>query len=178
MLFTGLHSTEGYPEKQNPGEAPATGAQSLRDETVGRQRHILIIEDNKADASLIRRALAGAGVSAELHEVADGEKAIRFFENADLDPEAPCPVLVLLDINMPRYKGGEILHHLRASARCRNALVLVVTSSDSQRDREQMDRLGANGYFRKPSEFDEFMQLGPQVQQLLATSDAAGKAGA
>jgi chemotaxis family two-component system response regulator Rcp1 len=72
---------------------------------------------------------------------------------------------------MPRYKGGEILRRLRASARCRNALVLVVTSSDAQRDREEMDSLGANGYFRKPSEFEEFMRLGQQVWELLAIGD-------
>jgi CheY-like chemotaxis protein len=115
--------------------------------------------------------LARAGVSAELHELNDGEKAIRFFEKADADPQAPCPRLILLDINMPRYKSGEILRRLRASTRCRNALVLVVTSSDAQRDREEMDSLGANGYFRKPSEFEEFMRLGPQVRELLAIGD-------
>jgi two-component system, chemotaxis family, response regulator Rcp1 len=152
-------------------EAPISGSQGLPDETVGRRCHILIVEDNQADAALIRRALARAGVSAELHELNDGEKAIRFFEKADADPQAPCPRLILLDINMPRYKGGEILRHLRASRRCRNALVLVVTSSDSQRDRQEMNSLGANGYFRKPSVFEEFMRLGPEVRQLLAIGD-------
>ncbi len=98
----------------------------------------------------------------------DGEKAVRFFERADADPQAACPDLILLDINMPRYNGGEILRHLRASARCRNSLVLVVTSSDSDGDRKEMDSLGANGYFRKPSSFDAFMNLGQVVKQLLA----------
>ena len=98
----------------------------------------------------------------------DGEKAVMFFEQADADAAAPCPDLILLDINMPRYKGGEILRRLRASARCKNALVLVVTSSDSQDDREDMEAFGANGYFRKPSEFSEFMKLGPLVCDLLA----------
>ena len=98
----------------------------------------------------------------------DGEKTVRFFEQADADPTAPCPDLVLLDINMPRYKGGDILRRLRASTRCKDALVLIVTSSDSQRDREDMDAFGANGYFRKPSEFSEFMKLGQLVRDLLA----------
>ena len=91
----------------------------------------------------------------------------------DADPEAPRPDLVLLDINLPRYKGTEVLRNLRASSRCRDALVLVVTSSDSSRDREEMDALGANGYFRKPSEYSEFMTLGQIVRDLLARKNAA-----
>jgi two-component system, chemotaxis family, response regulator Rcp1 len=79
----------------------------------------------------------------------------------------PCPDLILLDINMPRYKGGDILPRLRASSRCKDVLVLIVTSSDSQRDREEMDAFAADGYFRKPSEFSEFMKLGQLVRDLL-----------
>jgi CheY-like chemotaxis protein len=118
-----------------------------------------VVEDSPADATLIRRALTRAGIGATMHEVDDGEKAMQFFEAADRDPSAPCPDLVLLDVNLPRFKGAEVLQHLRASVRCRACAVLVVSSSDSPRDREEMDRLGANGYFRKPSEFEEFMQL-------------------
>lgn len=157
----------------NPQEARRSAAQSLPDDKVGKRCHILIVEDNNADAALIKRALSLANVSAVLDELDDGEKAIRFFEKADADPQVPCPRLILLDLNMPRYKGGEILRHIRASARCRNALVLIVTSSDSQRDREEMRGLGANGYFRKPSQLEEFMKLGLQVRQLLAMDPTA-----
>ena len=129
---------------------------------------ILVAEDSKPDVLLIRQALQKSGIHAQIYFADDGEKTVRFFEQADADPEAPCPNLILLDINMPRYKGGEILRKLRESARCKNALVLVVTSSDSQRDREEMDAFGANGYFRKPSEFSEFMKLGQLVRDLLA----------
>ena len=109
-----------------------------------------------------------SGVDAQIHVADDGEKAVRFFEQSDADPAAPCPDLILLDINMPRYKGGDILRRLRASSRCANALVLVVTSSDSQGDRAEMDALGANGYFHKPADFSEFMKLGDLVLGLLA----------
>jgi two-component system, chemotaxis family, response regulator Rcp1 len=155
----------------NPDKALISASQSLSSDESRRQRHILIVEDNKADIALIRKALRHGRVSAELHDLDDGEKAIKFFEKADAHPEAPCPDLVLLDINMPRYKGGEILRRLRASPRCGKSLVLVVTSSDSERDREEMDSLGANGYFRKPSDFDEFMKLGQLVKELLALGD-------
>jgi chemotaxis family two-component system response regulator Rcp1 len=112
--------------------------------------------------------LRKSGVDAQIHVADDGEKAVRFFEQSDADAAAPCPDLILLDINMPRYKGGDILRRLRASSRCANALVLVVTSSDSQGDRAEMDALGANGYFHKPADFSEFMKLGDLVLGLLA----------
>ncbi len=120
---------------------------------------------------MIRQALGKAGIPAEIYIADDGEKTVKFFEWADADNDAPCPDLILLDINMPRYKGGEILRRLRRSQRCADALVLVVTSSDSHRDREEMDRLGANGYFRKPSEFSDFMKLGEIVRELLARKE-------
>jgi chemotaxis family two-component system response regulator Rcp1 len=133
---------------------------------------ILIAEDSKSDVYLIRQALKKSGIDAQIHVTDDGEKTVTFFEQADADPEAPCPDIVLLDINMPRYKAADVMRRLRASARCNNALVLIVTSSDSQRDRDEMDALGANGYFRKPSEFLEFMKLGPLVQDLLTQKQA------
>jgi CheY-like chemotaxis protein len=153
---------------QNPDKARNSASRSPSDSTQTRRPwHILIAEDNKADVALIHRALKRSGIEAHIDVVDDGEKAMKFFEQADADATAPCPDLILLDINMPRYKGGDILRKLRASSRCKNALVLVVTSSDSSRDREEMDALGANGYFRKPSEFSEFMTLGQMVRDLL-----------
>lgn len=112
------------------------------------------------------------GINSQIHIADDGEKAAKFLEQADADTSAPCPDLILLDINMPRYKGGDILRRLRGSSRCKDALVLVVTSSDSVRDREEMDALGANAYFRKPSEFAAFMRLGHVVRDLLARNEA------
>jgi CheY-like chemotaxis protein len=135
---------------------------------------VLIAEDNKSDVLLIQRALKKSGIEAQIHIADDGEKAVRFFERAEADAIAPCPDIVLLDINMPRYKGAEILRRLRASPRCKDALVLVVTSSDSSRDRTEMDALGANGYFRKPSDFSEFMTLGPIVRDLLMREEGRG----
>jgi chemotaxis family two-component system response regulator Rcp1 len=156
---------------RNPGADRLSISSSLPDEPVpGKPRHILIAEDSKSDVFLIREALRKSGIDAQIHVVDDGEKTILFFAQADADPAAPCPDLILLDINMPRYKGGDILRRLRASFRCSGALVLIVTSSDSPRDREEMNALGANAYFRKPSEFSEFMKLGPVVGELLARS--------
>ena len=142
----------GSGSNQNPDADRHSASPSRSDESVERRPwHILIAEDSKSDIFLIRQALQKSGINAQIHVADDGEKTVRFFEQADEDDTAPCPDLILLDINMPRYKGGDILRKLRASPRCANALVLVVTSSDSQRDRDDMDAVGANGYFRKPS---------------------------
>jgi chemotaxis family two-component system response regulator Rcp1 len=152
----------------NPDADPNSASLSRSEEAGLQSRTILIVEDSKSDVFLIRQALQKSEINAQIHVVDDGEKAVRFFDQADADPDGPCPDLILLDINMPRYKGGDILRRLRASSRCDNAMVLIVTSSDSQRDRAEMDALGANGYFRKPSEFSEFMKLGHLVRELLA----------
>jgi CheY-like chemotaxis protein len=161
----------GSGSNRNLGADRSSASRSRSDQPGIRPWQILIAEDNKADVYLIRQALKKSGIDAQIHVADDGEKAVMFFEQADADAAAPCPDLILLDINMPRYKGGDILRKLRASARCKDALVLIVTSSDSQRDREDMEGFGANGYFRKPSEFSEFMKLGPLVRDLLARKE-------
>src|SRR5689334_15005864 len=73
---------------------------------------ILIIEDNKADVHLLREAIDAAGIPADLNVISDGEKAIEFIDQID-NGDAPCPALVLLDLNLPRRTGSEILEYLR-----------------------------------------------------------------
>lgn len=126
------------------------------------------MEDSRADVFLIRESLYEAKVDADLHFVHDGEKAVLFFEQADQNPSAPVPDMVILDINLPKRPGNEVLQQMRRSTRCASALVLVVTSSDSERDREEMRKLGVAAYFRKPSEYQKFMQLGELAKGLLA----------
>ena len=130
-----------------------------------------MVEDNRADVFLIREAIRVARVNAELHVVSDGEKAIRFFNEVDADPALPCPDVVLLDINLPRRQGGEVLEEMRRSRRCSRALVMVVTSSDSDADRQRMASLGADEYFRKSSEYGDFMKLGEVVKALLGRAE-------
>jgi len=109
-------------------------------------------------------------LNVELHVFPDGERAVRYFEQVDGDETLPCPALIILDINLPKKHGGEVLLHMRKSRRCANALVVIVTSSDSSADRSRMAKLGINGYFPKPSEYNEFMKLGELIRDLLASS--------
>jgi two-component system, chemotaxis family, response regulator Rcp1 len=133
---------------------------------------ILIVEDNEADVAMIRKAIAAA-VEADLHVVCDGKAATGFFDAADADESAPRPDLVLLDLNLPKVNGDEVLKHMRASTRCRDAMLLVVSSSDALRDQSAVASLGIAGYFRKPSDYAEYMKLGPLVKRLLEASRAA-----
>jgi chemotaxis family two-component system response regulator Rcp1 len=74
-----------------------------------------------ADVFLIRKAIRIAKFPADLHIARDGEQAIRFFDEADADITAPCPAVVLLDINLPKKPGSQVLQHLRKSRRCGKA---------------------------------------------------------
>jgi two-component system, chemotaxis family, response regulator Rcp1 len=128
---------------------------------------VLIVEDNESDVFLIQRALERAKIFCVLHVAKDGEQAAQFFDQADADRSGPCPNVVILDINLPKRLGSDVLKHMRQSRRCGAAHVIVVTTSDSPRDREQMLGLGANAYFKKPSDFDEFMKLGHLVKSIV-----------
>jgi CheY-like chemotaxis protein len=125
------------------------------------------VEDNEADAYLIEEALKATKLPVFLHIARNGEQATQFFDRADSESEAPCPALVILDINLPRRPGYEVLRHLRQSRRCGTAPVIVVSTSNSEEDRARMNELGANGYFRKPSEYEEFMKLADLVRGVL-----------
>lgn len=97
---------------------------------------------------------------------------MRFFDQIDLDSGLPALAIVILDINLPKRQGGDVLKHMRRGRRCADALVIIASTSDSKRDREEMQKLGAAAYFHKPSEYDEFMKLGDIVKGLLDARSA------
>jgi CheY-like chemotaxis protein len=127
--------------------------------------HILVVEDNPADVFLIRETIEATGIKAPVDVVKDGEEAARFFDNADHDDSAPRPVLVILDINLPKKHGLEVLQHLRRSHRCREASVIVVSTSNAAKDRENVIMSGADAYFCKSSTYDEFLKLADLIQE-------------
>lgn len=126
-----------------------------------------MVEDSKTDVFLIRQAIASAQLNADLHFISDGEAATRFFDSIEVDANALCPALVLLDLNLPKKNGDEVLKHLRSMGRCRDTAVLIVSSSDVGSDREAVAGLGVSGYFQKPPDYYEFMKLGELVKRLL-----------
>jgi DNA-binding response OmpR family regulator len=124
------------------------------------------------DVFLMRDALQAAGVTAGIDVVSDGNAATAFFDQADADEKAPCPALVLLDMNLPKKSGAAVLKHLRASPRCRGAIVLIVSSSDAPRERNAVAGFEVAGYFKKPNEYASFLQLGAKVRDLLKEADS------
>ena len=126
---------------------------------------IVLVEDNPADALLVQTALQEAGLVFDLKVFSDGEEIIRFIDGIDAaQPLVPAPDLILLDWNMPRYTGEEVLQHLRQSERCAKTAVIVLTSSQSPKDRERALQLGVADYFSKPCDYEEFMKLGERVK--------------
>lgn len=86
--------------------------------------------------------------------------------------ESPCPDLILLDLNLPHTSGHELLKLIREHAHCGKMPVLIMTSSDAPRDRERVKALGASYYFRKPTDLEEFLQVGRVVRELIEVQDA------
>jgi CheY-like chemotaxis protein len=129
--------------------------------------HIILVEDAEPDVLLVREALEQSGLEFELRVFEDGEQGVDFIEAVDRDDTVVRPHLFLLDLNLPKKTGGQILERVRQSPRCGRIPVVILTSSDSHRDKAQAADLNATGYFRKPSRLDEFMKLGPYVRELL-----------
>jgi len=152
----------------NPKRGPDSPSASPSDAAAeSRRPHILVVEDNRADVFLIRESIELAGIDAVIHVARDGDEAVQFFVNADQDSQVPCPALMILDINLPKKPGQSVLKQMQGTMRCGQTPVIVVTSSDSHRDREEMRELGVKEYFRKPSDYDAFMKLGEVVKQWL-----------
>lgn len=120
------------------------------------------------DALLVREAIRSENLPLDVFIVSDGERAIEFITKAENDGEATSPDLVLLDLNLPRIDGFDVLRRLRGSEKFKDIPVLVVTSSDSPLDRAETAKLGAS-YFRKPVTYDEFLAIGKFLRQFLQT---------
>ena len=127
---------------------------------------ILLAEDNPADVGLVREALEEYGVEGELIVATDGEKAIQFIHDIDAQ-QVTCPDLFVVDLNLPKKPGREVLESIRLSVHCLQTPVVILTSSDAQRDRDDAMRLGASKYLRKPSHLEEFIQLGAIFKAML-----------
>jgi CheY-like chemotaxis protein len=114
----------------------------------------------------VMEAMRFEGLDVHLEVVNDGERAIQMLDRVDAGSESALPTLLLLDVNVPRKSGTEVLERLRRSPRCGEIPVVMISSSDSPLDRKRAFDLGATEYFHKPSSLMEFMQLGKLVRRL------------
>ncbi len=130
---------------------------------------ILLVEDNPADSGLVREGLQEHGVEGELIVVLDGEAAILFIQEID-SQAANCPHLIIVDLNLPKKPGREVLECIRRSVNCRGIPVAILTSSDAQEDRQDALRLGVSRYLRKPSSLHDFISLGALFKAMIESS--------
>jgi len=128
---------------------------------------IWIAEDNPADVYLIEEALRRRPFAYLLTTAENGEEMLKMIARLDGDPAENRPDLFLIDLNLPRRSGDEILAWIRQSTRCAEVPVIVITSSDSPQDRDRARQFGASFYFRKPADLERFMAIGEIVQNFL-----------
>jgi CheY-like chemotaxis protein len=131
---------------------------------------VLVVEDNRADVFLVERAIEYCKLSVRLKVIEDGEEALKYFERIESDLDIPCPDAVLLDLNLPRRSGREVLQSVRQAKRGGNVPVIILTSSNSPDDRRETAALGATRYFRKPTSYQEFLKIGDILGEVLKIS--------
>ncbi len=120
---------------------------------------ILLVEDNPADVRLTQEALRDAKVHNHLSVVGDGEQALAFLRRQPPFTDAPCPHLVLLDLNLPRLDGPGVLRALKSDPQHRHIPILILTSSEAEADIRQAYDLQANCYIIKPVDLDDFIKV-------------------
>jgi CheY-like chemotaxis protein len=128
-------------------------------------KRILVVEDNPSDVYLLRRALDEHGVPHTIDVIRDGEQALKYAERAAA-PAEPAPDLIVMDLNLPRYDGIEVLSTWRNVASLQSIPILVLTSSDSPKERQRAEELGVSDFVRKPIMLDEFMAVGGRIKAL------------
>ncbi|QCJ47862.1 response regulator [Haloprofundus sp. MHR1] len=124
----------------------------------GRPAEILLVEDNPGDVRLTEEAFKQGQIENTLHVVTDGVEALDFLFKRGEHADAPCPDIVLLDLNLPRKDGDEVLEEIRSDDDLAKIPVIVLTSSDAESDVVKSYELHANAYLTKPVDPAEFVE--------------------
>jgi two-component system, chemotaxis family, response regulator Rcp1 len=128
---------------------------------VKKQARIILAEDNPGDVFLVRRALEKQGIPHELVVAQNGEEALLLLE------ETALPELIVLDLNLPKMDGKQVLCQIRQKPAFDRTPVIILTSSGSQKTRDLALALGANAFYQKPTDLASLMQLGKDVERTL-----------
>ena len=130
---------------------------------------ILLVEDSAADVRLTMEALKEAKVANRLSVVDDGVKAMEFLRRTGTYAQAPAPDLILLDLNLPRKDGREVLAEVKADPTLRRIPIVVLTTSLAEEDILNAYDLHANCYITKPVDFDQFMKIVQTIEDFWLT---------
>ena len=136
---------------------------------LGRPIEILQVEDNPGDVDLTREGLADGKLRNHLHVAGDGEEAMAFLRRGEEHADLPVPDLILLDLNLPRRDGREVLTEIKADEGFKHIPVVILTSSQDEEDILQSYRLHANCYISKPVGLTEFVKVVKSVESFWFT---------
>jgi chemotaxis family two-component system response regulator Rcp1 len=129
---------------------------------------ILVIEDNRSDVFLLDRALKKQDFRFELVHLLNGSEGLAFIRRQGIYAAAAIPDLILLDLNLSKYTGEDILREIRSASHLGGVPVCVWSSSRSRRDEALLKNLGVSQFITKPSGLDQFMKIGKVITDLLA----------
>ena len=126
---------------------------------------ILLVEDNPGDVELTREALNAAKVSNRLHVVDDGAEAVDFLFRRGRFANAPRPDIILLDLNLPKKDGRQVLSEIKAEPGLAQIPVVVLTTSQAEEDIVRAYQLHANCYISKPVDFNQFLRIVASIEE-------------
>jgi two-component system, chemotaxis family, response regulator Rcp1 len=135
----------------------------------GMEIQVLLVEDSPGDVRLTQEAFQGANPSVHLNVASDGVEAMAFLRNEGVHSDAPRPDLILLDLNMPRMDGREVLAQIKQHGVLKTIPTVILTTSDADADVERSYRLQANCYLRKPVQLDAFERLVQSINNFWLT---------
>ena len=136
---------------------------------VERQVEILLVEDDPGDVVMTREAFQDYKIRNQLHVVNDGAEAMAFLRREGEHADKPRPDLVLLDLNLPRMDGREVLEAIKSDPDLASIPVVVLTTSEAEEDVLRSYSLHANAYVTKPVDFDRFIQVVRQIDDFFVT---------
>jgi CheY-like chemotaxis protein len=130
---------------------------------------VLLVEDDPGDELMTREAFADNKIGNNLHVVRDGEEALDFLYRRGAHTGAPKPDLILLDLNLPKYDGREVLQVIKSDADLSMIPVVVLTTSSAEEDILRSYKLHANAYVTKPVDLDQFIAAVRQIDEFFVT---------
>jgi CheY-like chemotaxis protein len=126
---------------------------------IGKPIEILLVEDNKGDVGLIEEVFEEAKIRNNLHVAEDGEEALLYLHGEGKFSGSPRPDIILLDLNLPKKDGREVLKEIKEDDNLKNIPVVILTTSNAEKDILRAYDLHANAYITKPLDFDQFIKV-------------------
>jgi two-component system, chemotaxis family, response regulator Rcp1 len=142
----------------------------MTDGAAGRKSTIFLAEDNSGDVELLKMALKTAGVECELIVVIDGREALEFVRQQGKYANHAPPDLAVLDLNLPKNDGLEVLEALRGNAAFSGVPVAIVSSSSAPQELARMQSLRVDRFIPKPADLDQYLKIGATLKDLLRTT--------